>query len=98
MNNHQLTTLWLGSLRYYIGRRTAGVSDFTNLLIQEWSNLPPETQNFIERDLEEVFNRDDSIRYAAKRYGCLPLGDDCDRTDWDKVRRLWNDTRRNRRN
>lgn len=91
MNNYQQTTLWLGSLHYYIGRRTAGVSDFTSLLIQEWSNLPTETQNFIKRDLEREFDKDDRDRenFAGNGPKMWRLGDDCDRFEWDKVRRLW---------
>ena len=93
MNNTQQTTLWLGSLRYYIGRRTAGVSDFTSLLIQEWPNLSKETQDFIKRDLEREFYKDDQDRELFPQIGSKiwRLGDDCDRSQWEKVRRLWNE-------
>jgi hypothetical protein len=91
MNDYQLTTLWLGSLRYYIGRRSAGISDFTSLLIQEWKNLPTDTQNFIKRDLEVAFMQDDHDRDQFPQIGSKMwrLGDDCDRFEWDKVRDLW---------
>ena len=93
MNNYQLTTLSLDALRYYIGRRTAGVADFTRLLIQEWENLPVETQNFIKRDLEREFDKDDQDRELFPQIGSKiwRLGDDCDRSQWERVRRLWNE-------
>jgi hypothetical protein len=93
MNDYQVTTLWLGSLRYYIGRRTAGVSDFTSLLIQEWGNLPTETQDLIKRDLEREFDKDDQDRELFPQIGSKiwRLGDDCDRSQWEKVRKLWSD-------
>jgi hypothetical protein len=93
MNDYQQTTLWLGALRYYIGRRTAGVSDFTSLLIEKWPTLPIETQNFINRDLEEAFTRDDRARenFAWNGSKMWALGDDCDRVCWEQVRRLWTD-------
>lgn len=102
MNDYQQTTLWLGALRYYIGRRTAGVSDFTRLLIEKWPTLPVETQNFVKRDLEEAFTRDDRTRASFAAIALDPtvqwdgpsrcaLGDDCDRAEWEKVRRLWSE-------
>jgi hypothetical protein len=93
MNDYQQTTIWLGALRYYIGRRTAGVSDFTSLLIEKWPTLPVETQNFIKRDLETAFRQDDDNREQFPQVGSRMwrLGDDCDRVCWEQVRRLWND-------
>ena len=44
MNPDQQTTLWLGSFRYYLGRRTYAVSDFCELLIQEWTTLDERTK------------------------------------------------------
>jgi hypothetical protein len=91
MNNCQQTTLWLGALRYYIGRR--GISDFTSLLIQEWDNLPGDTCNFITVTLEEAFSQDDRTRenFAWNGPKMWRLGDDCDRACWEQVRRLWNE-------
>jgi hypothetical protein len=93
MNDYQQTTLWLGALRYYVGRRTGAVSDFTSALIQEWHNLPTETQDFIKCDLEREFDKDDRTRENFSYNGARmwALGDDCDRVCWEQVRRLWTD-------
>ena len=93
MNDYQFTTVWLGSLRYHMGRRTGAVSDFASTLIQEWHNLPVETQNFIKRDLEKAFTRDDRTRENFSYNGprMWALGDDCDRFEWEKVLRLWSE-------
>lgn len=40
MSSNEMTTLWLGSFRYYLGRQTYAVDDFCNLLISNWSTLP----------------------------------------------------------
>jgi hypothetical protein len=87
MNDQQLITLWLGSLRYYLGRQTYAVSDFCELLIQSWPTLPKALRSLIQRDIEGEFVRDDKAR--AMGSGHLPLGMDCDRAEWNKVRALW---------
>lgn len=83
----EMTTLWLGSFRYYLGRMTYAVGDFCDLLIKEWPSLPDRTKNLIQRDLTEAFTRDDEQRADGKEY--LPLGHDCDRQQWERVRKLW---------
>jgi hypothetical protein len=83
VNNQQLLTLWLGSFRYYLGRRTYAVSDFCQLLIQEWRSLPSQVQNLIRKELAEAIAKDNEMRAAGKEY--LPLGMDCDRAEWVKV-------------
>ena len=89
MNNNQLTTLWLGSFRYHLGRKTYAVSEFCELLIQEWANLPEITKTLISKELENTFIRDDMDR--AYGQSILPLGMDCDRKEWEKVRKLYHD-------
>lgn len=89
-------TIWLGATRYYLGRMTYAVSDFCECLIAEWPNLPEEARNLIKRDIEEEFVRDDDFRsrideaqdlVSGIKY--LPLGMDCDRKQWERVRALW---------
>ena len=81
---NEVTMLWLGATRYYMGRMSYAVSDFTELLIRVWPTLPRETQTLIERDVLREFEADD----LARQRGCvmlLPLGHDCDRRAWDAV-------------
>jgi len=80
-------TLWLGATRYYVGRRTYAVSEFCDLLIKNWAGLNKFTQDLIQRDLEIEFGRDDDARVNGHKY--KPLGDDCDRREWERVKALW---------
>ena len=41
-------------------------------------------QNIIKRDLEEEFKRDDEARADGREF--KPLGHDCDRASWEKLR------------
>lgn len=85
MDDSQKTTLWLGALRYYMGRTTYAVNDFCNLLIQEWSTLDEKTKNLIQRDLQDEINADDECRRRdiTKTAFYKRLGHDCDRESWD---------------
>lgn len=80
-------TLWLGSCRYYMGRMTYAVSNFCDLLIRQWPCLNEKTRILIMRDIENEIARDDAARLAGSDF--KPLGHDCDREAWDKVRELW---------
>ncbi len=84
MNDQQKLTLWLGATRYYLGRMSYAVSDYCDLLIQSWGDIPKNTQKLIERDIEEAFTRDEE-----REGGYSPLGMDCDKQQWERVRRLW---------
>ena len=87
MNEQQQITLWLGATRYYVGRMTYAVSDFASLLVAEWPGLCEPARALIQRDVEAEFKRDDEARIEGLNY--RPLGDDCDRAAWEKVRKLW---------
>ena len=80
-------TLWLGATRYYMGRMTYAVSSFCELLIEQWPALNKDTRYMIQRDLEREFEKDDEMRQQKSEF--LPLGQDCDRAEWERVRRLW---------
>lgn len=75
------------AVRYCLGRMTYIVSDCADWLIEVWPNLKQSARNTIQRDIEEAFARDDEVRASGDEY--KPLGMDCDRQQWEKVRRLW---------
>ena len=87
MSEEQILTLWLGAFRYYCGRKSYAVGSFCDLLIAQWPELPERTRALIRRDLEEEFERDERARAEGRQY--LPLGWDCDRDAWQRVRDLW---------
>lgn len=89
MNEDELSTLWIGSFRYYVGRMTYAVSSYCNLLIREWPNISSHAKVIIQKDLELEFERDDRLRKMDEKTHFLPLGHDCDRENWEKVRLLW---------
>lgn len=91
MNPDQQLTLWIGSFRYYLGRRTYAVSDFVELLISEWGNLPDSLKDLIAKELLTEIKRDDDMRsdpVCSSSY--YPLGDDCDRREWERLLPLIN--------
>ncbi len=92
MTDDQQLTLWLGATRYYLGRRTYAVADFCGMLRRQWAFLPEATRKIIERDVGEAFQLDDEMRrWGPERDASRwrPLGDDCDRKQWERVRALW---------
>jgi hypothetical protein len=87
MKTAQEITLWLGATMYYLGRMTYAVGDFCELLIEHWPALHSATREIIKINIEAEFARDDEMRQQGSQY--LPLGQDCDRAEWERVRRLW---------
>jgi hypothetical protein len=81
MNDPQLLTLWLG-------RRSYAVSDFCDLLIQQWSTLPKRTQDLISKELNKAIKRDSEDRDAGSAF--RHLGDDCDLAEWLRVQQVIN--------
>ena len=81
--------LWHGAFNYYCGRSTMAVDSFIDDLVKNWPNLSEKTQFLIKRDLERDFIQDDEDRRIKSRHN--RLGHDCDRKNWEKVRRLWVD-------
>ena len=79
--------LWGGALRYWLGRKTIAVGSFCNLLIEHWPQLSQRTRDLLRRDVEEAFERDDKARAESLQWH--PLGMDCDRAEWLRVRALW---------
>ena len=77
----------VAAFRYSLGRMTYIVSDCADWLIEQWPNIAENARKVIQRDLEEAFKRDDAAPVDGIDY--KPLGHDCDRAQWEKVRRLW---------
>lgn len=83
--------LWVGSFRYFLGRMTIAVSCYCDQLVKNWPRLDERIQVVIKRELEQAFIEDDLARKQADRV--LPLGHDCDRNSWEKVRTLWKEAK-----
>lgn len=73
--------------RYCMGRATYIVGCCADWLIAEWESLPENVRAIIQRDTEYEFIRDDEARERGDTY--KPLGHDCDRREWERVRALW---------
>ena len=91
INDFDEATVWIGATRYYCGRMTYAVGDFCAALCRKWETLPEQAKKIIKRDLEKEFERDDKSRAGMLLYAIPghPLGHDCDRAAWEKVRLLW---------
>ena len=75
--------LWIGSFRYHLGRRTYAVNDFCNALIASWAALPGNAKRIVRNELEHELRMDAECRHQGLPG---PLGDACDRDDWERVR------------
>jgi len=71
------------AVRYCLGRRTYIVSDCADWILANWGDWPENVRTIIQRDLEHEFER------AAQNPDWNPLGDSCDKQEWEKVRALW---------
>ena len=72
------------AFRYCLGRRTYVVSECVAWLIRAWDKLDAKARVVIERDLLEEIKRDDDARAEGGEWH--PLGMDCDRADWLRLR------------
>lgn len=79
----------MAAFRYCLGRQSYIVSDCADWLIEQWPNFSDSTKEIIKRDLEEEFQRDNEARATKEAICFKPLGMDCDRTQWERVRQLW---------
>ena len=77
----------LAAFRYCLGRMTYIVGDCERWIFANWGHFPESVKKLIQRDLEEEFARDDEAR--ARGAAHKPLGHDCDRAAWERVRTLW---------
>lgn len=79
----------IAATRYCLGRMSYIVSDCADWLIKIWPRLDKSTKTIIKRDIEDEFRRDNKAREDGGTY--RPLGMDCDRKQWERVRALWRD-------
>lgn len=77
----------VAAFRYCCGRQSYIVGACADWLANIWPLLSDNTKAVIKRDLEEEFVRDDEARASNSSY--KPLGWDCDRREWERVRKLW---------
>ena len=77
----------VAAARYCIGRATYIVGDCADWLAEQWSNIGPNARAAIQNDIEEAFKRDDEDRADGREHKAL--GWDCDRQQWERVRKLW---------
>ena len=87
MNYGRNNLMVIAAHRYCLGRSTYIVGDCVDWLISIWNDLDDNTKAIIERDTEEAFRRDDEDRDECR--DIMALGHDCDRREWEKLRRLW---------
>jgi len=80
--------LVVNATRYCMGRMTYAVGQHIEWLVRHWPELDDRTRRQIERDLERDFEADDRARRDG-RVAYLPLGMDCDRRQWERVRDLY---------
>jgi hypothetical protein len=73
------------SFRYVLGRRTYAVQEWCDWCVENWNKIPESEQNIIIRELEESFKLDS----ASKSEFFKPLGDECDKVCWERVRKLY---------
>ncbi len=74
----------IAAFRYCCGRQTYIVSECVDWLIKNWSTFSERARIVIKRDLETEFEADDRARASGSDY--KPLGWDCDRQEWEKLR------------
>ena len=77
----------IAAFRYCCGRMTYIVGDCADWLISAWPELSDNAKAVIQRDLELEFQKDDEARLFGEEH--KPLGMDCDRKEWERVRKLW---------
>lgn len=77
------------AVSYCLGRQTVIAGVCADWLEQVWGTLPEKAKLLIERDVEREFDKDDQARNTGRR---LVLGADCDRAEWERVRKLWRAT------
>jgi hypothetical protein len=77
----------VAAVRYCLGRMTYLTHVCAEWLVENWADFPQTTRTDIERDVEQAFREDDEARKRGDQY--RPLGWDCGRDAWDKVRKLW---------
>lgn len=86
MNDEEKLTLYLGAFRYYLGRATYAVGDFVDILVRQWPTLPDRVRKLVAKEVDDAFDADDEARRDGRDH--KPLGMDCDRRQWQRVREM----------
>ena len=76
------------SFRYVLGRMSYAVSEWVDWCVQAWPEIPVSERAIIQRELEAAFEHDDMLGKTARAH-FSPLGSDCDRAQWERVRALY---------
>lgn len=80
----------VAAFRYCLGRMTYITGDCADWLVENWDDIPSHAQTQIVRELEAAFANDDRARASSDSSRAIyPLGWDCDRAEWERVRKLW---------
>lgn len=74
-------------VRYCLGRMTFVPDECRRWLERHWWQMSVETRRAIRADVERAFEEDDRARADGRDW--KPLGMDCDRAEWERVRKLW---------
>ena len=77
----------IAAFRYCCGRQSYMVGVAAEWIIKSWQLFPPRLRTLIQRDLEDMFDRDDRDRASGDSHKAL--GADFDRQAWEQVRTLW---------
>jgi hypothetical protein len=89
LDNFDSHELLFAAFRYFLGRKTISNCNFAEELASAWWDIPEITRNGLQRELTEAFARDDQARLRGEVFVQLPLGQNCDREAWEKVRTAW---------
>lgn len=76
----------LAAFRYCVGRRSYIVYECVSWMLINWPKFGDFVKTHILVELENLFDMDDKFRTTGN--GCLTLGDDCDRIEWERIRDL----------
>ena len=79
----------MAAFRYCLGRMTYIVGDCERWIFANWEHFPENVKALIQREVEKEIKSDDEARERGDNY--KPLGWDCDREAWIRVRSLWKD-------
>lgn len=69
-----------------LGSKTIAAMTFVQDLERHWDEIPVRVRDYIQRVVEERFVIDDQER-ASGRMHLFQLGMDCDRREWEKLRK-----------
>ena len=75
--------------RYCLGRQTYVVQECVDWLLLHWPSIDQPVRNLIRSELDRAFEQDDAARASHDASGYKPLGWDCDREQWQRVRSMW---------